>query len=41
MIPCSKLVVFLVLAALFGLSAALWPARGAARFKFIEAMATG
>lgn len=41
MIPCSRLVVFLVLAALFGLSAALWPARRAARFKVIEAIATG
>ena len=32
-IPCSRLVVFLVLAALYGLSVTLWPARRAARFK--------
>jgi ABC-type lipoprotein release transport system permease subunit len=37
-ILCSRLVVFLVLAALFGLSAGLWPVRRAARFK---AIATG
>ena len=38
-VPFSKLVLFLVLAALLGLGAATWPARGAAKLDVLAAIA--
>ena len=39
-IPVSQLLVFLVIAGLFGIVAAWWPARRAARLDVLEAIAT-
>jgi putative ABC transport system permease protein len=39
-IPTSTIVVVLVLTALFGVGAAVWPARRAARLDVLEAIAT-